>query len=94
MFELAGLFLVFAVVGVFVFLAKLLFGLILIPFKIGFAAIKLVLGLLLGLPLLILGGIAVVALVPVGLILLPLLLVALVVGILVLPIVAIVKIFT
>ena len=94
MFEMAGLFLLFAVVGGILLLAKLLFGLIVIPFKIGFFAIKMVLGLLLGLPLLILGGVALIAILPVALLALPLLILALVIGIFVLPIIAIVKIFT
>ena len=94
MFTIAGLVLLFLVFGGFILVAKLLLGLIVIPFKIGFFAIKLLLGILFGIPLLILGGIALVAIVPVALVALPFLLLALVLGVLVLPIVAIVKIFT
>ena len=94
MFHMAGLFLVFVVFGGIFLLAKLLFGLVTIPLKIGFFAIKFLLGLLLGLPLLILGGVALVALLPVALLALPLLLLALVLGIFILPVVLIAKIFT
>ncbi len=90
MLELAGLFFLFLVAGVVFVAAKLLFKLICLPITVGFWAVKLLFGLLFT----VLGGLALLVLLPIGLLALPLLIVAGVFGVLLLPVFLLVKIFT
>jgi hypothetical protein len=85
MLELGALFAVLLIVGVVFVAIKLLFALVMIPLKIGFGILKIVLFAVLGIPLLILGCVAV------G-IALPILAVGLVLAVLVAPFVLVAKV--
>ena len=65
MFALGGLFLIFLIVGMCVLAAKVLFALALIPFKIGFGIVKLLVIMLIGIPVFILGATLAIAAIPI-----------------------------
>lgn len=69
MLTIVGFLMILAVVGVVVLAAKLLLGLVLLPFKIGFGVLKIGLAVLLGIPLLVCCIAFAAALVPIALVL-------------------------
>lgn len=87
MIEIAGLIVILVVFGGLALAAKLLFRLLLLPVTIGLFFLKMVFGFLMTL----IGGIFLLALVPMALAALPLLILLLVLGILLLPVALLVK---
>jgi hypothetical protein len=95
MLEIAALLGVFLVLGIVFLLGKLLLGLFLIPLKIGIGALKLLVFIFVGIPLLILGCLVLGVLLPAALVLLPVLAIGgAVVCLVILPFVLVFKAFS